>query len=92
MSLDLERFRVGTLPSLYYIPEAIGAEEEQRLLREIRASKQAWKTVSGKRQGCAGGSGACDARRASWRIDAAGLGSAYSASCGLNKARVPDPG
>ncbi len=50
MSLDLERFRVGTLPSLYYIPEAIGAEEEQRLLREIRASKQAWKTVSGKRQ------------------------------------------
>ncbi|KAL4437805.1 hypothetical protein ABPG77_005717 [Micractinium sp. CCAP 211/92] len=49
MSLDLERFRVGTLPSLYYVPEAIGAEEEQRLLREIRASKQAWKTVSGRR-------------------------------------------
>ncbi|KAL4419683.1 hypothetical protein ABPG75_006781 [Micractinium tetrahymenae] len=49
MSLDLERFRVGALPSLYYIPEAIGAEEEQRLLREIHASKQAWKVVSGRR-------------------------------------------
>lgn len=52
MSLDLERFRVGSLPSLFYIPEAVGAEEEQRLLREIRASKQAWKTVSGKGRVC----------------------------------------
>lgn len=48
MSLDLERFRVGSLPSLYYIPEAVSVQEEERLLREIRASKQAWKVVSGK--------------------------------------------
>ena len=48
--LDLEAYRVGRhLPSIYYIPEAIGREEEARLLREIRASKQAWKTVSGAR-------------------------------------------
>lgn len=46
---DLDSYRVGTLPSLYYIPDAISAEEEQRLLTELRASKQAWKTVSGRR-------------------------------------------
>ena len=48
--LDLEKFRVGDLQSVFYIPDAISAAEEQRLLREIRASKQQWKTVSGAQQ------------------------------------------
>jgi hypothetical protein len=51
--LELEFYRVGShLQSLYYIPNAISPAEEAALLREIRASKQAWKTVSG---GCGGG-------------------------------------
>lgn len=61
--LDLEAFRVGTLPSLYYIPDAISPEEEQQLLCQIRAAKQAWKTVSGERgQGSEGSWGKVEGR------------------------------
>ncbi|PRW33548.1 alpha-ketoglutarate-dependent dioxygenase alkB-like protein 6 [Chlorella sorokiniana] len=47
--LDLEQFRVGDLPTLYYVPDAITPAEEQSLLTHITASKQQWKTVSGRR-------------------------------------------
>jgi hypothetical protein len=48
MPIDLEGFRVGdSLSSVHYVPEYIKKEEEERLLTEIRASKQNWKTVSG---------------------------------------------
>ena len=45
--LDLEQYRVGDLPTLYYVPDAITPAEEQSLLTHITASKQQWKTVSG---------------------------------------------
>ena len=53
--MDLEQYRVGQLPTLYYIPDAISPAEEERLLREIRASKQQWKSVSGRRLQSLGG-------------------------------------
>lgn len=40
---------MGSLPSLFYIDAFISPEEEQRLLEELRSSRQ-WKTVSGGRQ------------------------------------------
>ena len=53
--MDLEKYRVGELATLYYIPNAVSPAEEERLLREIRASKQQWKSVSGRRLQSLGG-------------------------------------
>jgi alkylated DNA repair protein alkB family protein 6 len=53
--MDLDKYRVGELPTLYYIPDAVSPAEEERLLREIRASKQQWKSVSGRRLQSLGG-------------------------------------
>ncbi len=50
--LDLEQYRVGDLPTLYYVPDAITPAEEQSLLTHITASKQQWKTVSGAGRPC----------------------------------------
>ncbi|KAG2483009.1 hypothetical protein HYH03_018089 [Edaphochlamys debaryana] len=45
-----DRYRVAPhLPSLYYIPEYVGAEEEAALLREVRASRAKWVQLSGRR-------------------------------------------
>lgn len=46
--LELEQYRVGDLPTLYYVPDAITPAEEQSLLDHITASKQQWKAVSGE--------------------------------------------
>lgn len=48
-ALDLQQFRVGSLPTVFYIPNYVSTEEEQALLTDLRASKQ-WRTVSGERQ------------------------------------------
>ncbi|KAI3425123.1 hypothetical protein D9Q98_008895 [Chlorella vulgaris] len=47
-ALDLQQFRVGSLPTVFYIPNYVSTEEEQALLTDLRASKQ-WRTVSGRR-------------------------------------------
>ena len=53
--MDLDKYRVVELPTLHYIPDAVSPAEEERLLREIRASKQQWKSVSGRRLQSLGG-------------------------------------
>lgn len=48
--MDLEHHRLpSSLRSLYLVSEYISEEEEQVLLREIGAGRQAWRTVSGRR-------------------------------------------
>lgn len=49
MERDLESYRVGSLPRIYYVPEFISEAQEAQLLCEIRASKFKWTQVSGRR-------------------------------------------
>ncbi|PNG99069.1 putative alpha-ketoglutarate-dependent dioxygenase ABH6, partial [Tetrabaena socialis] len=37
------------LPSLFYLPEYVNEAEEERLLREVRASRAKWVQLSGRR-------------------------------------------
>lgn len=43
----LSRYQVGheQLPTLHYIPDYISAAEEERLLKEVHASKAKWVQV-----------------------------------------------
>lgn len=41
----LQQHRVGHVPHIYYIPEYLGAEEEESLVATIKASKQRWTQV-----------------------------------------------
>jgi hypothetical protein len=34
----LERFRVGSLPTIYYVPDFVSAAEEAALFQEVRSS------------------------------------------------------
>lgn len=38
----LGEFRVGSLPSIFYVPGFVSEDEEERLLREVHASKAKW--------------------------------------------------
>eukprot|EP00873_Tetraselmis_striata_P024315 jgi/Tetstr1/444579/TSEL_032430.t1 len=48
-SLNLEAYEVGTLPTVYYVPDYVSEAEEGQILREIRSSKCKWTQVSGRR-------------------------------------------
>lgn len=39
-------YRVGTFPTVYYVPAYVSEAEERQLLSEIRASKAKWTQVS----------------------------------------------
>ena len=41
----LQHHRVGHVPHIYYVPEYLGAEEEERLVATVKASKQRWTQV-----------------------------------------------
>ena len=41
-----EKDRVGSLKTVYYIPDFISTKEEEQLLQALRRSKSAWKEVS----------------------------------------------
>lgn len=41
-----DKYSVGTLNSLYYVPDFISRGEEQQLLQALKTSKAAWKEVS----------------------------------------------
>ncbi|EIE18199.1 hypothetical protein COCSUDRAFT_54973 [Coccomyxa subellipsoidea C-169] len=45
----LEKHRIGWLPEIFYIPEYISVDDEERLCQTIRASKAPWIKVSGRR-------------------------------------------
>ena len=47
--LDLGQHQVGRdrLESLFYIPDFVSIEQEAALLREVAASRQQWREVSG---------------------------------------------
>lgn len=104
MALDLEPFRVGSLPSLYVLPEFITAAEEQRLLAAVRAAKGKWTSVSGRRLQNHGGivhkGGLVAAPTASWleqlvgRLSATGIygGEAARANHVLINAYQPGEG
>lgn len=38
----LEKHRIGLLPEIFYIPEYISVDDEERLCQAIRASKAPW--------------------------------------------------
>ena len=44
----LEEFRVGSLANVYYIPEYITSEEEERLIERLRSCKIPWTEVTSK--------------------------------------------
>lgn len=41
----LENYRVGDLPNVFYIPDYISKEEEERLLGRVRSCKAPWTEV-----------------------------------------------
>ena len=41
----LQHHRVGHVPHIYYIPDYLGAEEEESLDATVKASKQRWTQV-----------------------------------------------
>lgn len=48
-SVNLEPFRIGSLPFLYLIPDYISPTMEQHFLTNILATQSGWKHVSGRR-------------------------------------------
>lgn len=46
---SLSAYQVGTLPSLYIIPDFYSPAMEQQLLTNITSAKQSWQQVSGRR-------------------------------------------
>ncbi|GAX80010.1 hypothetical protein CEUSTIGMA_g7449.t1 [Chlamydomonas eustigma] len=48
MRCNLESFKVGSVPDLYYLPDYVSVNEEIQLLKEITSSKQAWVQLSGR--------------------------------------------
>ncbi|KAK9907716.1 hypothetical protein WJX75_008717 [Coccomyxa subellipsoidea] len=52
----LEDHRIGCLPELFYIPEYVSKDDEERLCQAIRGSKAPWIKVSGRRLRNYGGS------------------------------------
>jgi alkylated DNA repair protein alkB family protein 6 len=48
-SADLDPYKIGTLPSLYLIPDYISPTMEQHFLTNILATQAGWKQVSGRR-------------------------------------------
>ncbi|KAG0558732.1 hypothetical protein KC19_10G049600 [Ceratodon purpureus] len=46
----LERFRVGSLPTVYYVPDFVSATEEAALVQEVQGAPVAkWKTLKNRR-------------------------------------------
>ena len=41
----LQQHCVGHVPHIYYIPEYLGAKEEETLVATVKASKQRWTQV-----------------------------------------------
>lgn len=52
---QLECYRVGSLPSLFLVPEYITVDWEARLLRDITDGRAAWTAISGRRLRSLGG-------------------------------------
>jgi alkylated DNA repair protein alkB family protein 6 len=50
-----QRYRVGTLSSIYLVPEYVSPDQETSLLREILDGKAPWTAVSGRRLRSLGG-------------------------------------
>jgi len=46
---SLKHYKIGTLPSLYLIPDYISPSMEQHFLTNILATQSGWKNVSGRR-------------------------------------------
>lgn len=53
--LDLDSFRCGKLPDLFYVPEFISTQQEAAILAQVQAIKAGWKEVSGRRLQSYGG-------------------------------------
>lgn len=45
-----EDYRVGSLETLYYVPNFISSREEEQLLQVLKTSKAAWKEVRFKKK------------------------------------------
>lgn len=43
--LDLDSFRCGKLPDLFYVPEFISTQQEAAILAQVQAIKAGWKEV-----------------------------------------------
>jgi alkylated DNA repair protein alkB family protein 6 len=46
--LNLEAHRVGTLDSLFLVPDYVSEDQEARLLLEVAATKAGWRAVNGR--------------------------------------------
>eukprot|EP00883_Tetradesmus_obliquus_P004074 jgi/Sobl393_1/14393/SZX67206.1 len=49
MDLSSSQVGVGMLPSLYYFPNFIAEDEEQRIIAEVHATQVKWVQLSGRR-------------------------------------------
>ena len=46
---DLERFRIGSLRSIYYVPDFVSEQAEASLLASVNTSTARWTQLSGRR-------------------------------------------
>ncbi|GMH44317.1 hypothetical protein BSKO_12251 [Bryopsis sp. KO-2023] len=55
LDFDLSKYRVGSLPRLYYIPDYITSDVEERLLQKTFEKKAKWVKLSGRQSQYHGG-------------------------------------